>query len=159
MPGAFFETRTPGDDSMLAGDMLRRAAERFPSKPAVLWQDQSISCGALDLAADRLPHALINAGVAKGEKVGMLCRNRIEYAIVFFGVARSGAVLVNISTLYQADELAYVLQKADVTTLFYEDVFQEKVDAVRGRPPMLKRFVRIGEAGGDLAFEAFHQNE
>jgi len=143
---------------MLAGDMLRRSAERFPSKPAVLWQGRSISYRELDLAANRLAHALIKAGVAKGEKVGMLCRNRIEYAIVFFGVARSGAVLVNISTLYQPDELAYVLEKADVTTLFYEDAFQDKVDAVRGWPPMLERFVRIGEEGKDLSFDAFHRD-
>lgn len=153
---------------MLAGDMLRRSAERFPSKAAVLWQGHSLSYQQLDIAANRLANALIEIGVAKGEKIGMLCRNRIEYAIVFFGLARSGAVLVNISTLYQPDELAYVLEKADVTTLFHEDVFQEKVDAIRGRPPLLKRFIRIGEYGskadsagkdddGELAFEAFYR--
>lgn len=143
---------------MLAGDMLRRSAERFPSKPAVLWQGQSLTYRQLDLAANRLANALIAAGVAKGEKVGMLCRNRIEYAIVFFGLARSGAVLVNVSTLYQPDDLAYVLEKADVTTLFYEDVFQEKVEAIRGRPPMLERFVRIGQGGQDALFVDFHQD-
>src|SRR5690606_9397958 len=42
---------------------------------------------------------------------------------------------------------------------FYEDVFQDKVDAVRQRPPMLRRFVRIGEGGSDPLFSAFHQNQ
>src|SRR5690606_24676777 len=103
-------SQNTGDDSMLAGDMLRRSAERFPSKPAVLWQGQSLTYRQLDLAANRLANTLVSAGVAKGEKVGIVCRNRIEYAIVFFGLARSGAVLVNVSTLYQPDDLAYVLQ-------------------------------------------------
>lgn len=143
---------------MLAGDMLRRSAERFPSKPAVLWQGQSLTYRQLDLAANRLANTLVSAGVAKGEKVGIVCRNRIEYAIVFFGLARSGAVLVNVSTLYQPDDLAYVLQKADVTTLFYEDAFQDKVDAIRGRPPLLQRFVRIGQGGQDPLFDAFFQD-
>ncbi len=140
---------------MLTGDMLRRSAERFSSKPAVIWEDRSLTYSQLDKAANQLANALIATGVQKGEKIGMLCRNRIEYAIQFFGVARSGAVLVNISTLYQPDELAYVLEKADVTTLFYEDLFADKVDALRNRPPLLKSFVRIGEGGDDPLFDDF----
>lgn len=140
---------------MLAGNMLRRSAARFPSKPAVLWQDQSLSYRELDEAANRLAHALLAAGVAKGGKIGIVCRNRIEYAVAFFGVARSGAVLVNVSTLYQPDELAYVLDKADVTLLFYEDIFADKIDAVRGRLPKLERCIRIGEGGGDQHFADF----
>ncbi len=143
---------------MLAGEMLRRSAERFPSKPAVIWDDQRITYKALDEAANQLANRLLEAGVKRGEKVGMLCRNRIEYAIVFFGVARSGAVLVNISTLYHPEELSFVLQKADVTTLIYESVFAEKVNAVRGRPPLLKHFVCIGEATDDMPFETFYGN-
>ncbi len=142
---------------MLAGDMLSRSAARFPSKPAVIWQDQSLTYRELDAAANRLANVLLRAGVAKGEKIGIVCRNRIEYAVVFFGVARSGAVLVNVSTLYQPDELAYVLEKADVGTLFYEDVFADKVDAVRGRPPLLQTFIRIGEGGEDERYADFVQ--
>lgn len=140
---------------MLTGEMLRRSAERFPNKPAVLWEDQQLTYRELDLAANRFANALIASGVQKGEKVGMLCRNRLEYAVVFFGAARSGAVLVNISTLYQPDELAFLLEKADVTTLFYEDIFADKVDAVRGRPPLLKQLCRIGTGGDDILFDAY----
>lgn len=140
---------------MLTGDMLRRSAERFPNKPAILWEDQSLSYSELDRAANRFANALLAAGVRKGEKVGIVCRNRIEYPVVFFGAARSGAVLVNISTLYQPDDLTYVLQKADVTTLLYEDAFSEKIDAMRGRPPMLQRYIRIGQGGSDTLFNDF----
>jgi len=148
---------------MLTGDMLRRSAERFPSRPAVIWQDEAMTYRELDVAANRLAHALLQMGVVKGEKVGIVCRNRIEYAVVFFGVARSGAVLVNISTLYPEEELAWVLAKADVTTLFYEDVFADKVQAACrgancGRTPLLKNYVRIGSGGqgGDsVVFDDF----
>jgi len=151
---------------MLTGDMLRRSAARFPFKPAVIWQERQMTYHELDTAANRLANALLQAGVGKGEKIGMVCRNRIEYAVVFFGVARSGAVLVNLSTLYQESELAWVLEKADVTTLFYEDIFAPKVQAAcrgssRGATPLLKRFVRIGHSIGigdsadDTGFDAF----
>ncbi|PID36047.1 MAG: long-chain fatty acid--CoA ligase [Rhodobacterales bacterium] len=140
---------------MLTGDMLRRSAERFPDKPAILWEGTSLSYRALDVAANRLANRLIRDGLPKAAKVGMLCRNRTEYGIAFFGVARSGCVIVNVSVLYAPDELVYVLNKADVEYLIYEDVFAEKVAAVRDRLPKLRKLVRIGGGGEDENFDDF----
>src|SRR5690625_127580 len=140
---------------MLTGDMLRRSAERFPNKAAILWQDQSITYQELDQEANRLANAVLAAGIQKGEKVGVLSRNRLEYGILFFGLARSGAVMVNISTLYQPDDLAYVLTKADVTTLFYEAEFKSKLEQMKEQPPLLKRLICIEDDGPDESLKAF----
>ena len=142
---------------MLTGDMLRRSAERFPQKPAILWEGRSLSYRALDDAANRLANALIAQGTAKGAKVAIISRNRPEYGISFFGVARSGAVLVNVSVLYAPDELAYVLDKADIELLFHEDLFADKIDAVRGRLPKLHKTVRIASDGSD-EFTGFYRS-
>lgn len=143
---------------MLTGDMLRRSAERFPGKTAVIWNEHTLSYRELNEAANRLANTLIANGVKKGEKIGVVSRNRIEYAIIFFGAARSGAVLVNVSTLYQPEDLAYVLEKADVTTLFYEDCFEDKVEVIRNRLPLLKTFVRVGLGGQDALFDDYIVN-
>jgi acyl-CoA synthetase (AMP-forming)/AMP-acid ligase II len=141
---------------MLTGDMLRRSAERFPNKPAILWQGTALGYRALDEAANRLANRLIGLGLKKGAKVGIICRNRTEYGIAFFGVARSGCVLVNISVLYAPDELAFVLDKADVELLIFEDLFAEKIDGLRGRLTKISTYVVIGEAGeGAESFDAF----
>lgn len=139
---------------MLTGDMLRRSAERFPNKPAVLWQGTSLSYAELDSRANRLANALIDDGVIKGTKIGIICRNRPEYATAFFGVARSGGVLVNVSVLYAPDELAYVLDKADVEVLLVEDVFREKLAPVRAGLAKLKHVHVIGGDGGQDGFDA-----
>ncbi|MBL8664186.1 MAG: acyl--CoA ligase [Candidatus Odyssella sp.] len=129
---------------MLTGDMLRRAAHRHPAKAAILWNDTALSYRDLDAAANRLAHALRAAGLPRQAKVGMLSRNRADYAVVFFGVAKSGCVLVNVSVLYAPDELAFVLDKADVELLIFEDVFADKVAAVRAKLPRLKTLVALG---------------
>jgi acyl-CoA synthetase (AMP-forming)/AMP-acid ligase II len=136
---------------VLTGDMLRRSAARFPGKPAILWQGRALGYRDLDAEADRLAAALAGAGVGKGTKVGIVCRNRPEYAVAFFGAARSGGVLVNVSVLYAPDELRYVLAKADVEILLFEDVFAAKVGAVAGDLPALRRLVAIGD--GAVAFD------
>ncbi|CAH1694710.1 Long-chain-fatty-acid-CoA ligase [Hyphomicrobiales bacterium] len=139
---------------MLTGDMLRRSAERFPRKPAILWQGTSLSYRDLDLAANRLANALIGLGLAKGCKVGIISRNRTEYGIAFFGAARSGGVLVNISVLYAPEELQYVLDKADVEILIFEHGFAEKIAAVRTSLPKIRTYICIGgQAEGAMDFE------
>ncbi len=137
---------------MLTGDMLRRSAARFPRKPAIIWNGQTLSYRDLDDAANRFAHALLgDLGLARQGKVGIVSRNRTEYGIAFFGAARSGGVLVNVSVLYSPDELAYVLDKADIEILLVEDAFRDKVAQVLGpRLPKIRRVVVIGgEAQGD----------
>lgn len=138
---------------MLTGDMLRRSAERFPDKPAILWEGTSLSYAALDTRANRLANALIDGGLAKGAHVGILCRNRPEYAVAFFGVARSGGVLVNVSVLYAPDELQYVLAKADVEILLVEDIFSEKLTSIRAALPKLKAVYAIGSGEFETLLE------
>lgn len=142
---------------MLTGDMLRRSAQRFPDKDAIVRDDSRLTYAALDAGANRFAHALLKTGCAKGAKVAILSRNLPEYGLVFFGTARSGLVLVNISILYAPDELLYVLNKSDSEILVFDAQFAGKVEDVRDRCPKLKVLVAIGATGvpGAIAFTDF----
>jgi len=143
---------------VLTGDMLRRSAHRFPDKTAIICGDRRLSYRSLDRDANRLAHALLGLGLSKGAKIAVLSRNLAEYGVVFFGVARTGLVMTNVSVLYAPDELAYVLDKADVEVLIYDQVFVEKVSAVRPRLPRIETLVAIGDGGGideAVPFDAF----
>ncbi len=139
---------------MLTGDMLRRSAERFPHKPAVIRDATRLTYAELDAAANRFARALLQCGLPKGAKVAIVSRNLPEYAVAFFGAARSGLVLVNVSVLYAPDELAWVLQKADAQVLLFDAMFADKVCQVLPQCPAIGHVVRIdspeaaGNAGG-----------
>src|SRR3954464_13857353 len=51
--------RRRDDPIMLTGDMLRRSAERFPNKAAILWQGASITFSELDAKANQLANRLL----------------------------------------------------------------------------------------------------
>ncbi|MEJ2120658.1 MAG: AMP-binding protein [Alphaproteobacteria bacterium] len=131
---------------MLTGDMLRRSAARFPTKTAIIWGEERLAYAELETRANKLANALIGLGLKKGAKVGILSRNRPEYGVAFFGVARSGLVLVNVSVLYSPEELAFVLDKADVEVLLFEDIFAEKVAAIGDAAPQIGKLIVIGGA-------------
>ena len=141
---------------MLTGEILRRSAARFPDKTAVIWGDERIEYAELDARANRLANALLGLGLKKGAKVGIICRNRPEYAVAFFGVARTGLILVNISVLYAPEELSFVLDKADIEVLLFEDIFAERITEVRPKLPKITTTITIGVAvEGALSFVAF----
>lgn len=142
---------------MLTGDMLRRSAERFPAKPAILFGDRTIRYEELDAASHRFANALREAGFGIGAKVALLSRNLPEYGIVFFGCARSGCVLVNVSIQYSEEELAWVLDKADAELLIVDVQLAERARAARTRCPKLRRMVSIGvdPTGEATGFDTF----
>src|SRR5690606_17331196 len=94
-----------------------------------------------------------------GAKVAILSRNLPEYGVVFFGAARSGLVLVNVSIQYAADELAYVLGKSDSEILIVDGHLAAKAAAVLPSCPRIRTVVVIGEPQAPLPdaidFEAF----
>ncbi|OUM03695.1 class I adenylate-forming enzyme family protein [Variovorax sp. JS1663] len=148
---------------MLTGDMLRRSAHRFPDKPAIVFcgpqRSQRVLYRELDAMADRVAHAVLALGLPKGSVVSMLCRNLPAYGAVFFGVARSGCVINNISVLYAPDELGYVLAKSETRVLIYDAQFADKVAAVRASCPGIRHYVSIGGSAGEvpgaIAFDRF----
>ena len=140
--------------------MLRRSAERFPDKPAIIGGGARISYRDLDGAANRLAHALLGTGAAAGAKVAILSRNLPQYGIVFFGAARSGLILVNVSVQYAAAELAYVLNKSDAEILIVDAQLAAKANAVLPQCPGIRTVVSIGGVPEGLpaqavAFDAF----
>jgi acyl-CoA synthetase (AMP-forming)/AMP-acid ligase II len=136
---------------MLTGDMLRRSAERFPAKTAIVYRGpdgvRRVGYRQLDEDANRLANALLALGLEKGATVSMLSRNLPEYGTVFFGVARSGLLQNNVSVLYAPDELTYVLNKSKTEVLIFDAAFAEKVAAVRKDCPGIRTLVCIGASG------------
>jgi acyl-CoA synthetase (AMP-forming)/AMP-acid ligase II len=131
---------------VLAGDMLRRSAQRFPTKAAIVCDNSVLTYSGLDARANKLAAALLALGMPKGSKIAILSRNVSDYGTAFFGVARTGYVLVNISVLYAPDELTFVLNKADADVLIFDPAFAEKVAAVCNQVPRIKRYISLGTA-------------
>jgi len=108
------------------GDLLRRSARRFPEVSA-------IECGShvrwtyaeFDRRCDSLAAALIDEGVAKGDRVAVLARNSHSFALLRFALARTGAVLVPINFMLHAEEIAYILEHSGAGSLCVDAEFAD----------------------------------
>ena len=102
-------------------DLLAKRAELTPAKVAL----EEVSTGRtrtyaeLDDRAARAAAALAGRGVGKGDRVALLCRNRIEFFELLFGCARLGAVLVPLNWRMPAAELDGLIADAEPRILLH----------------------------------------
>ena len=89
-----------------------------------------ISWKIFDEKANRVANALIGRGVNKGEKVGILLMNSLEWLPIYFGILKAGAVAVPLNYRYSADEIDYCVNLADVDILIFGPEFTERVSEI-----------------------------
>jgi len=100
--------------------MLRRGAERGGPRVLVSIGDASWSLrDACDAAAGR-GAALRAAGVARGDRVLLMCSNRIEFLECFLGCAWIGAIAVPVNTASMGPQLRYFLADSGAKLLVIE---------------------------------------
>src|SRR5262249_26020541 len=97
--------------------LMTRRRRLDPTLQALVTDDDSITWAALDDASRVVASRLIGAGLSKGDRVGLLMPNGIDWATIAFAVTRVGAVLVPLSTLLRPPELLDQLRVASASHL------------------------------------------
>lgn len=106
---------------------------------------REITWAAFDETACRFANLLTKAGVKRGDKVAILLMNCLEWLPIYFGILKTGALVVPMNFRYAADEIEYCCQLAEVETLVYGPEFIERVETARNGMTGVKRYVFVGE--------------
>jgi fatty-acyl-CoA synthase len=138
--------------SRTLADLLFEQAARYGANPAVICGGRHISYEGLAQRAGRIAAGLHQRGVRRGERVGLLMNNRLEWLEVFFGASIVGATVVAFSTWSKRSELEWLLGDADVRVLFTLDRFGEQgfaddLDAILPTLAVPPHVVMFGESG------------
>ncbi|HZN84832.1 MAG TPA: class I adenylate-forming enzyme family protein [Mycobacterium sp.] len=104
--------------------LVRTRAQQLNDKPMVIDTDSRISYAELEGSTRALAAAFIEAGVAKGTRVGLIMPNRVQWVQLAMALTRIGAVLVPLSTLLQPPELIAQLRAASVQALITVEEFR-----------------------------------
>ncbi|MEV4729606.1 AMP-binding protein, partial [Saccharopolyspora sp. NPDC049426] len=130
------------------GENLDRTAARFPDRDALVEVATGRRWTYREFLAevDVVAAGLLEAGVVKGDRVGIWGPNRAEWTLTQYATARIGAILVNINPAYRSHELEFVLNQAGVRMLVSAKSFKSSdyvaiVDEVRGRCAALEEVV------------------
>ena len=141
---------------------LRRSAELFPGRPAVVHDERRLTYGELAERTRRLAGALRGAGLEPGDRVAYLCPNTPAMLEGAFGVPTAGAILVPINIRLTAGEVEYVLEHSGARFAIVDHEFAHLVRDVEGVEVVVdedaddpanpyERFLLTGSGSSDLA--------
>jgi fatty-acyl-CoA synthase len=122
---------------------LRYAEQQFPRKTAVVCGEQRLDYAKFAERSARLAGALRNAGVQPDDRVAFLSLNCHRLLEAYYGVLEGGAVLVPLNVRLAPQELAHILNDAQVKMLFLQKEFLNTVDSFRQSIPSVQSFVLL----------------
>jgi fatty-acyl-CoA synthase len=92
------------------GRFIQQQAERIPDRPALKFEDETVSFGAYDREVNRLAAALTRAGLRAGDTCAILAPNSPFFLFAVGAVAKLGAVGALINTHVTGAGLTHVLR-------------------------------------------------
>jgi acyl-coenzyme A synthetase/AMP-(fatty) acid ligase len=134
---------------MKIGALLPRHARYRPDHVALVVGDRRLTYRELNAIVNRLANALLANGVIKGDKIATVLTNGLELMTAYWAAAKTGIVIVPMSTLLQEGGLAILLRDSDSIVLLADASFAETLDRIRGELPAMRadRFVLVGCEG------------
>lgn len=117
-------------------DIITKVPTGQPINPdgvAYVFDDHPVGYAALADRSQRLARALVVAGLGKGDRVGVLMRNRPEWLEAFFGVTGAGGAVVPLNYLLRSGELEFILTDCDARWLIYEGEFAQAATELASR--------------------------
>jgi len=103
---------------MLIGEYLQKHATEQHNHPFLLIENRTYTYGEFNQIVNRTVTFLKNnCGVQKGSHISVVLPNDIDFMVLFFAIAKMGAVIVPMNPLFKADLLEYMIKQSDSTLL------------------------------------------
>ena len=156
-PEAFAEL-TAGIDTLSLANLTDRLGATYGARTAFVLEaplglpgiaDTTVSFAALASLARRATAALLELGVARGDRVVLCTRNRMELAVAEWAVVRAGAVAVPVGARLPAEQIVRIIGDAGARLLIADrSVLEHPLREVA--LPGVRRIVVDGSGTGDV---------
>ncbi len=91
---------------------------------------REITWQVFDEKANRVANMLLDRGIGKGNKVAILLMNCLEFLPIYFGILKTGAVVVPMNFRFSADEIRYCVELSDTDILLFGPEFIGRVEEI-----------------------------
>ena len=146
---------TEGNLARTVVENAQRRPDRvvFAQRSAGGWSDVTAAQFATDVA--RLAKGLVAAGIAVGDRVGLMSRTRYEWTLVDYALWTVGAVTVPIYETSSPDQVAWILTDSGAVAFVVEtSALAAAVSCVRDRVTALRDVWQIEAGALDELVEA-----
>ena len=101
------------------GEILPVAARRFGARTALLLGERSFCFEELEALSNRAANGLVAAGVQSGDRVALFGPNCWEWIVAYYGIAKTGAVIIPVNVMLTPDEVRYVVEDSGASAVVH----------------------------------------
>jgi len=130
-------------------DIVYRNALLYSSDEAFKCGSETLTFAEYNAKVNQLIHALFSMGVNKGDVLGILSWNCLEYAVVYGAAMKGGFIASPFNPRLKEDELDYIINYSEANTLFIGPELLDRVDSLRPRLSRIKNFISFKDAAPD----------
>ena len=109
--------------------IVTASAARDADAPAVRLGDRTLTYGDLDDRSARLATLLHERGLERGDRVGVMLPNVLEFPVLYYGVLRAGGIAVPMNVLLKRREIEFYLGDSGAKLLLAWHGFAEEARA------------------------------
>jgi len=133
-------------------NLINRNAVCFNDNEAWFEADdnRSVTFAQYKELVDRLAFGLQRSNIKKGDRIGVLGKNSLEYFLIYGAAAALGAIILPINWRLSADEINFNLNDCTPAALFVDAEFQKLVDGKKDNLSSVKNYYNLKPGGGDF---------
>lgn len=115
--------------------LLEDAAENYPDTPCTIFKGAKINYKEMNAITDQIAASLVDLGVKKGDRVGIMMPNSPQFVMAYFGILKAGGIVVATNILYSPREIEHQMNDSGVEVMF---VMSNYYNIVKGVQPNTK---------------------
>ena len=117
---------------------------------------REITWSVFNEKANRVANMLMGRGIRKGDKVAILMYNCLEWLPIYFGVLKAGAIAVPFNFRYDAAEILYCAELAEVDIIIFGPAFIGRIEVNAERLSKGRLLIFVGDNCPSFA-ESYHE--
>ncbi len=125
--------------------LLRDNAALYPEKTAIIQEDKQFTFREVDQISDRLAWAMLTAGVARYDRVGVFFDHRLEQIFSFFAILKAHGVYVPVNSQLLAGQVDHIARDCQITGLILDAGRLEMLKDVLPEWTCIKFIVALGD--------------
>ena len=98
--------------------MLEDNAVNFPDRPAIIYDETTITFKRFNQDVSRAASAMMHLGLERGDHVALCAPNSYDWVVIYYAAVKAGAVAVTFSYLLKEDELNKIMDDCQARVLF-----------------------------------------
>ena len=131
-------------------DIIYRNALLHSDDEAFVCGPQRITFAQFNARVNSLVHALRSSEVKKGDVIAILSWNCLEYVDVYGAAMKGGFIASPFNPRLHNEELEYLINYSEATTLFVDPDLVATVTSLRPRLPKVKNYISFGRSAPDM---------